>query len=160
MLKKLTTALSNAWSFIVYYKKSTITVISIFFFWLFCFHYTDVNQVAICRNIFSGEVYLDSIAGPSITPPWVQVARIDTRPQRICVDCDCRNITCALVSFNPKGWKDFVKREGFRYYWWSNRFSFNPGHRREYRGVNDIIRGYAFDGVKYEFITIDKTFVE
>jgi len=157
MLRKITTVLNNIWSLILSYKKIIISFFSIFFFWLFCFHYTDVNQIAICRNIFSGEVYIDSVAGPNITAPWVQVARIDTRPHRICVDCDCRNINCMLVTFNPKGWKDFVRREGFRYYWWSNRFSFNPGHKREYRGIEDILRGYTFDGGDYEFITIEKT---
>lgn len=142
--------------FIIFYKKTTISILSVFFFWLFCFHYTDVNQVAICRNFISGEIYLDSVAGPNITAPWVQVSRIDTRPTRICVECGCRNITCYLVSFNPKGWKDFVNKEGFRYYWLSNRFSFNFGHRDEYRGMKDILRGYAFDGYQYKFIKIEQ----
>lgn len=140
-----------------WHKRITITVTSIFMFWLFCFHYTNVHQVGICRNIFTGETWLDDVPGMSITAPWVQVARIDTRPHRVCVECNCKNATCVLVSFDSNGWKEFVEREGFRYYWWSNRFSFNSGHKEEYRGMRDILRGYAFDGHNYSFIKIEKS---
>lgn len=157
MLQKLKTLYNKARSFVLLYKRTFISVSSVFLFWLFCFHYTGVHQVGICRNVITGETWLDSISGPNITAPWVQVARIDTRPHRICIECNCRNVNCVLVSFNPEGWKDFVKREGFRYYWWSNRFSFNSGHKKEYRGMNDVLRGYAFDGVEYSFIKIEKS---
>ena len=102
-------------------------------------------------------MWIDTIPGYNITAPWVQVSRIDTRPQRVCVDCDCRNLNCQLASFDPDGWEEFVRYEGFRYYWWSNRFSFNPGHKNEYRGMNDILRGYAFDGKEYPFIKREKS---
>ncbi len=154
MLEKIKTHLSKAWEFITLYKKSVISFMSVFVFWLFFFHYTDVNEVAICRNIITGETYLDSIAGPNITAPWVQVAQIDTRPRRICVECDCKNISCMLVTFKKEEWKEFVRVEGFRYYWWANRFSFNMSHKKTYRGVDDILKGYAFDGSKHKFIEI------
>ncbi len=140
--------------FFAKFKKTIIGIIAIFSFWLFFFHYTDVNQVAICRNIFTGEMYLDSIPGPNLSAPWVQVSRIDIRPKRICIDCDCKNINCVLVSFKPEHWRKFVKIEGFRYYWWSNRMSINFGHSNETRGIDDILRSYAFDKYKHDFIEI------
>ena len=143
--------------FLKIYRKWIFSFLGIFFFWLFFFHWTGVHQAAICRNFITGEMWIDTIPGYNITAPWVQVSRIDTRPQRVCVDCDCRNLNCQLVSFDPDGWEEFVRYEGFRYYWWSNRFSFNPGHKNEYRGMNDILRGYAFDGKEYPFIKREKS---
>jgi hypothetical protein len=122
------------------------------FFWSFMFHWTGVHQVGIVRNIISGNIYIDTVPGPNITMPWVQVVRIDTRPHRICVECACTNMTCTLVSFRKEGWKNLIEKEGFRYYWWDNRFSFNMGHRKEYRGINDLFKGYALDGRTHNFL--------
>lgn len=124
--------------------------------WLFLFHWTGIHEVGIRRNIFTGELSLDSTAGFEITAPWVQVSLIDTRPQRMCVECDCRSLSCKLVEFNPDGWKQFVENEGFRYYWLSNRISFNSGSDEEYRGMDWVIRGYAFSETAYPFIKIMK----
>jgi hypothetical protein len=133
-----------------------ITTLSLSFFYFFCFHYINVHEVGIRRNIINGELSIDKTPGMYISAPWVQVAKIDTRPQRLCIECDCRNITCILVSFNPEGWREFVQKEGFRYYWWSNRFSFNSSHKNEYRGMKDILKGYAFDGYQYSFLKFEK----
>lgn len=114
-------------------------------FWIGFIHWTNVHQVAIKRNIFTGEMSIDTIPGINISAPWVQVSRIDVRPVRVCVDCSCRNINCRLVTFKHEYWKDFVDKEGFRYYWWANRFSINIGNREEYRGMKNILRGYSFD---------------
>jgi hypothetical protein len=78
------------------------------------------------------------------------------RPQRLCIECGCKTINCRLVSFNPEGWREFTVREGFRYWWWSNRFSFNPGAEREYRGMDWIMRGYGFDSADLPFVTVEK----
>lgn len=94
-----------------------------------------------------------SRAGIHISAPWVQVSRIDTRPFRVCLDCGCKNINCKLVSFNPNGWEDFLKREGFKYYWFVNRISFNSAYEHEYRGINAILKGYT-DGKEYPFLII------
>lgn len=136
-----------------------VVTLSLSFFYFFCFHYVNVHEVGIRRNIISGKLSIDDKPGMYVSVPWVQVAKIDTRPQRLCVECGCKNITCKLVSFNPEGWRDFVKKEGFRYYWWSNRFSFNPSHKNEYRGIKDILRGYAFDGGHYPFLKFEKNVV-
>lgn len=126
-------------------------------FYFFCFHYNNVHEIGIRRNIITGELSLDKNPGMYISAPWVQVAKIDTRPQRLCIDCGCKNMTCKLVIFNVDNWLDFVDREGFRYYWWSNRFSFNISHENEYRGMEDILRGYTFDDTEdYTFIEIEK----
>lgn len=152
MISKIKSYLS--FGFLIRFKKTFISIISVFVFWLFFFHYTDTNQVAICRNIVTGDMYLDTIPGPNLTAPWVQVSRIDIRPQRICIDCDCRNINCMLVTFNSKYWREFVKCEGFRYYWWANRLSINFGHSNETRGINDILRSYIYDKYKHKFIEV------
>ena len=132
-------------------KTVAISLFSFFIFWLSCIHWTNVHQVAITRNIFTGEMNIDTVPGIQISAPWVQVSRIDIRPLRVCVDCDCRNINCRLVTFKVEGWRDFVAKEGFRYYWWSNRISFNSGNKEEYRGMKNILRGYSFDS-EYKFI--------
>ena len=137
-------------------KRIALALSSLVLLWLLFFHWTGVHEVGIRRNIFTGEITLDSTAGFEITPPWVQVALIDTRPQRMCVECDRRSLSCKLVEFNPKGWKKFIENEGFRYYWLSNRISFNSGSEEEYRGMDWVIRGYAFSETGYPFIRVTK----
>lgn len=90
--------------------------------------------------------------GVTITPPWVQILRIDIRPKKYCIECVCRNKTCRLVSFNSDGWREFIDREGFNYFWFRNRISFNS--HKTYRGIESVIRGYSLDNDKYEFIKI------
>jgi len=65
-----------------------------------------------------------------------------------------------LVQFDPEHWEEFVKVEGWRYYWWSNRISFNLGYREEYRGWRDVMRGYGYSAKKYPFIKVLEEFVE
>lgn len=147
---------SRAIQLIMLTKRIVTGAAIVFFAWLLFFHWTGVHQVAITRNVFTGEMQLDSVAGFDLTLPWVQVTRIDTRPHRLCVDCDCRSLNCRLVEFDPAYWREFVDREGFRYYWWSNRFSYNSGASQEYRGLEFIFRGYAFDNESHPFLKIIK----
>lgn len=122
-------------------------------FYLLFFNYISVGECTINRNIFNNNIEIDTISGFKISAPWIQKSNIDTKPMRICIECDCRNKTCVLVSFNPNGYKEFIEKEGFAYYWWRNRFSFNFGHTNENRGINDILKGYCFDNEEYTFIT-------
>lgn len=128
---------------------------SVILFWMLDFHWTNPHEAAIRRNIVTGELSLDTVPGAEITYPWVQVAKIDLRPRRLCIECDCKNINCVLVSFDTKGWKEFVQREGFRYWWLSNRISYNSGAIKEYRGMDWILRSYAFDNAQYPFLSIE-----
>jgi hypothetical protein len=121
-------------------------------FYAGCVHYTDSHQVAIARNWVSGNVWLDVKGGYDITPPWVQVSRIDIRPTRVCITSTARAYNCKLVRFDPQGYREFVASQGFHYYWWANRLSFNWGYAEEYRGIRDILRGYAFAPRSYPFI--------
>lgn len=131
---------------------TSIVATLVLFSYLSLFHWTSVHEKTILRNIITGELTLDSTAGPGITAPWVQAVNMDTRPRRICVECACTNMTCVLVSFEPGGWRTLIEREGFRYFWWDNRFSFNFGHRQEYRGLDDLLKGYSMDGQEHPFI--------
>lgn len=130
------------------------TFVFILFFWVFCFHYTDTHEVGIGKNIFTGNLWLDDRAGPSITAPWTTVVIIDTRPMRVCVSSSSRSFNCRLVEFNKVGWREFIETEGYRYYWWDNRFSFNSGYDEEYKGMKDLLRGYSFDTKKRGFIKV------
>lgn len=123
-------------------------------FYLFCVHYTDQYQIAIVRNLRTGELYCDTQAGIHFTAPWVQAARIDTRPARVCITSASRAFNCKLVQFEPAYYREFVAVEGFRYYWWANRISFNWGYSDEYRGMKDILRGYAYSLKRYSFVTV------
>jgi hypothetical protein len=137
-------------------KIIAITFLSVLLFWLACIHWTGIHQVAIKRNIVTGKVEIDSIAGINVTLPWIQVARIDIRPHRVCIECSCRALSCRLVEFNPKHWDEFLEKEGFKYYWLSNRISFNLGADQEYRGIDWILRGYAYDTNEHNFLKISK----
>ena len=123
-------------------------------FYVFCVHYTDQYHVAIVRNSWTGELHLDTHGGFHPTAPWVRVARIDTRPIRVCVTSAGRGVNCKLVEFVPAEYQKFVKVQGFGYYWWANRISFNFGYSDEYRGMKDLLRGYAFSAERYPFVKI------
>lgn len=140
------------------HKYIYLLVLSVISFYFMFFNYIEVHQVAIKRNILSGETEIDSTAGLSLSAPWVFVSNIDTRPHRICVTSASRNFNCMLVSFDPKYYNEFINLEGFYYYWWANRISFNMGHDQEYRGMSNLIRGYAFDKTKRPFIKTHQDF--
>lgn len=116
------------------------------------FNFVTTHEVTLNHNIFDGTVVCDTLPGIKVSAPWVQVSKIDIRPVRVAVDCSCRNITYKLVSFNPKGYKDLIDKEGWGYYWLRNRISFNLGHRQESRGFENILRGYAYDDKEHDFI--------
>lgn len=128
-------------------------------FYLTCLHYTEVGQVGIQRNLLTGEVNTDK-SGWSLTAPWVQVAHVETRPMRVCISTSGRGYSCKLVQFEPDHYAEFVNTEGFHYYWWANRFSYNSGYERseEYRGFRDLMRGHAYGAKQYSFITILETY--
>ena len=123
----------------------------ILIFYIGFLNYLEPTQVGIARNL-SGGLTLQAEAGWYFSPPWVQVARVGTHPMRVCVTSSGRGFNCKLAKFEPKFFKQFVETEGFRYYWWSNRISFNLGYDEEYRGMKDLIRGYAYSATKYPFI--------
>jgi hypothetical protein len=121
--------------------------------YLSCVHYSGITQVGLMRNRISGELKRD-IPGWNISPPWVSVAKVDTTPIRVCVTTAGRGFNCKLVEFIPSEFKAFVKTEGFYYYWWANRISFNFGYDEEYRGMKDLLRGYAYGVKQYPFVRV------
>lgn len=123
-------------------------------FYLACVHYLEPHQGAIVWNWASGELRVDTKAAWHLTWPWVVATRIDLRPQRVCITSTTRAVNCKLVRFEPSAYREFVVTEGFRYYWLSNRISFNRGYDEEYRGWRDVLRGYAFSTKKYSFLAI------
>lgn len=127
--------------------------------YLACFHYTEAYQLSITRNYFTGEVDCDQVGGFHLTPPWVFASRVDLRPTRVCITTTARNYNCKLVEFVPTACREFVAVQGFRYYWWANRISFNWGYSEEYRGMKDILRGHAFGVQKYEFLRVLQEYV-
>ena len=127
-------------------------------------NYLEAYQTGIERNLFTGRVAIQNAdrnsGGFYLTYPWVQVARVDTRPVRECITSTARAYNCKLVQFEPASYREFVAVQGFRYYWFANRFSFNFGYSEEYRGMRDILRGYAFGVEKYPFITVSHDYFE
>lgn len=122
-------------------------------FYLTCVHYTETAHVGIMRNRITGEMRLDT-PGWNISAPWVKVAGIDLRPMRVCVSTAGKGFNCKLVQFEKSAYQEFVETEGFYYYWWANRISFNIGYDEEYRGMRDLLRGYAYGVKQYRFVTI------
>ncbi len=118
-----------------------------------CTYRLQPAEIGLKRDWITGETVVVTEPGIRLKMPWVMVAHIDTRPMRVCVTSAARAIlSCKLVRFNPQHIDGFLKVEGFRLYWWSNRLSFNMGHEETYRGFADIMRGYAFSSVSYSFI--------
>jgi hypothetical protein len=125
-------------------------------FYVLCFNHTRPYEAGIVWDFVSGELSIQEPNGGAfhLTAPWVRVAVIDTRPSRVCVTSATRAFNCKLVQFNWREYKEFVQVQGFHYYWLANRLSFNIGYSEEYRGVRDILRGYAFGSEQYPFITV------
>ncbi len=120
-------------------------------------NYTEPTELGIARNEFTGETWIQETGGWKTTAPWVIVSVVDLRPLRVSVPSAGHGYSAKLVQFDKNYWKEFVATEGFRYYWFSNRISFNLGYSEEYRGMKDIMRGYAFSSKKYPFInTLDE----
>lgn len=125
----------------------------ILFLYLFFVTHEELNTVGIARNFMTGKLELLQ-PGYHITSPVVQVSNIDIAPVRVQVTSAANARSMMLVQFDTTYWKEFIKVEGFHYYWWYNRFSFNSGYDDEYRGFKDVIRGFAFCSEKYKFIKI------
>ena len=115
----------------------------VFMFYLAFYHYTDNYEFGLTYNLFTGEVKPDRHTGHHLTYPWVLETSIDIRPQRVCITSASRNINCRLVQFDTSEYRELIRREGFRYYWWYNRFSFNSG-QETYRGVTNLLLGHAY----------------
>lgn len=126
--------------------------------YLGCFNYTEPTEIGIARNMVSGSLWSQEGGGLHLTWPWVAVARIDTRPMRVSVQSTGRGFSAKLARFESSHWREFVDTEGFRYYWWGNRLSFNCGYDEEYRGMRDIMRGYAYGSRSYPFVVVLKEY--
>lgn len=124
------------------------------------FHHQDTYEVGIARNQLTGEVTLIDTAGFNRNYPWVWVSVIDTRPTRVCLTTTARAFNCKLVQFDPVYYRDFVAVEGWSFYWWSNRLSFNYGYSDEYRGIRDILRGHAYGTKHYPFLKVLEEYSE
>ena len=142
-------------------KKYSIVFVGVVGLWLllrtFVLHYLDYQEVGITNNLITGEIGLLEEAGYNILPPWVLMSRVDTKPTRVCLTSASRAVNCKLVKFEAGEYKKFIHVEGFHLYWWYNRLSVNFGYDDEYRGMKDVLRGYAFARQKYSFITELKT---
>ena len=91
------------------------------------------------KNMVSGELSSDD-PGFHLSAPWILVSKIDTRPQRVCITSRSRIMRCKLGSLNATYFRDLVTREGFRYYWWDNRISFNFGYDEDSRKAERIYK--------------------
>jgi hypothetical protein len=134
-------------------KVSSVIAILLFLLYLGFVNHVEPGEVGLTRNRFTGKTWVQQ-PGWSFTPPWVQVAVIDVKPIRVSVPSAGRGYSAMLVQFVPEAYESFIQTEGFRYYWWSNRFSFNFGYSEEYRGVKDVLRGYAYSSKKYPFLKV------
>lgn len=137
----------------------TLLFLAFLLVYTFFLHYTEPTEVGIVRDWVTGEVRLDT-PGWNATGLLVTVAKIDTRPMRVCVTSAGRGFNCRLVEFQPEGYREFVAVEGFYYYWWANRISFNFGYDEEYRGVRDLLRGHAYGVRQYPFIKVLREYQE
>ena len=131
-----------------------VLMVALLAFYVAFLNYLEPTEVGIARNVISGEMWLQKSGGWYVTAPWTRVARIDTRPMRVAITTAGHGYSAKLVRFVPEHWKEFVATEGFHYYWWYNRISFNWGYDETYRGMRDIMRGYAYGVKKYSFFEV------
>lgn len=128
--------------------------IFVFFFgYLPFFHYTSAHEVGIMLNKVDGTIRLDT-TGFNISSPWTLVAKMEARPQRVCIESVAKVLTCKLAVFVPEHFRELIQLEGFRYFWLDNRLSLNLGYKEEYRGSRDLIRGYAFSSSRQHFVQV------
>lgn len=106
-------------------------------------------------NRLNGQITKLERTGWFVNLPFVvSVKTVDLRPMQVCLNANRRVLNCKLVQFNASFFEDFLRVEGWWYYWWANRISYNLGHKEEYRGMRDILRGYSFSRQHYPFITV------
>jgi hypothetical protein len=141
-------------------KTIVVSLTITFFFYIGFVNYTEPTQIGIARNKITGEMWIQEKGGIHITPPWVFVVRVDVRPVRVAVMSAGRGASAKLVQFDPGHWREFIETEGWYYYWWANRISFNLGYKEEYRGMRDIMRGYAYSAKQYPFIQVLEEYKE
>jgi len=134
-------------------KIAIIAIVAIFICYFAFYHYTDSYEFGLTYNVFTGECKSDQHTGHHLTLPWVLATKIDTRPQRVCITSATRNMDCRLVQFDTTQWKELIKFEGFRYYWWYNRFSFNYS-QETYRGVRNLLLGHSYGKTRGSFVKI------
>ena len=135
-------------------RKFWYLTIGLILAYTFCFNHVEPSEVGIARNFITGNTWLQQKPGWYTTSPFTCVASVDVRPMRVLVSTAGRGYSAKLVQFNPSGWQEFVNVEGFHYYWWYNRLSFNFGYSEEFRGMRDILRGHAYGAKRYSFIKV------
>lgn len=122
------------------------------------FNYVSFQEKGIAWNRITGDLWIQD-SGMHITYPWVSVSTIDTRPIRVCIESGSQvSRTCKLVRFDSSHYREFVAVVGHKYFWWSNRFSFNSAYNEEYRGFRDLMRGFAFMPTLYSFVQEERDY--
>lgn len=138
-------------------KRLIVLYGNICLFWfvayLACFNWIEPTQIGLAKNVFTKRVWVIE-GGMHFGAPWVLVSRVDTKPIRVSVPSAGKGTNSKLVQFDPKYWNEFINTEGWHYYWWANRLSFNFGYKDEHRGFKDIMRGYAYNAKRYPFINM------
>lgn len=141
-------------------KRISIFILTWVILWTTLITYIEPTEAGISRNWFNGRINLLDRAGWHITPPWVWVCKIQTTPMRVSISTASNGYSSKLVQFNTQYYKEFIETEGWYFYWWYNRLSFNIGYDRneEYRGFRDVMRAYAYAAKQYPFITMLKEY--
>lgn len=136
--------------------KWILLILSPLLIYLGCCNHVEPNEFGLARSMITGKTWPQTTGGWYWTGPWVRVSNISLSPIRVAVDSAGRGYNAKLVQFDPEHWQEFLATEGFRYYWWDNRFSFNSGYSEEHRGMRDLLRGYAYSNnlKPYPFIKI------
>lgn len=135
------------------FRISASVLVLVFLLYVSFVNHNEPTEIGIARNLISGEMWMQE-GGWYVGPPWAWVSRIDTRPVRLAVTSAGRGYSAKLVQFQKDHWREFVAVEGWRYWWLANRISFNSGYDEEYRGMRDILRGYAYGAKRYPFIAV------
>ena len=131
----------------------SVSVLILFLSYIAFFHFTENYEFGITYNLFTGETKPDGHPGFHLSAPWILVAKADTRPQKVSIVSASRNLNCRLVQFDTTQWRELIRIEGFRYYWWYNRISFNSG-QETFRGFRNLLLGHSYGVTRGKFVKI------
>lgn len=136
---------------------SSISLVSLFFFWIFFLNHVDPQEVGITYNSSTGDISLQSQPGWHETSFWVRETSVSTLPYQVCLYAGVRVGSCKMVRFvaTPQSIKDFVSDQGFHSYNSGNGGSASCATiDQQCYGVPAILMGYAFSNQKRSFYEV------
>lgn len=110
-----------------------------------------IDQIGISFNPFSGSI--DTLSsGRHFMSPFTLVSRIPTNPVKVCINGKNYSTNCKLLSFRKSEWRELIRLEGWRYYWWDNRLTISTIGQN--RGFSNLLFTHYY--LKSSFVNVEE----